>query len=91
MLTCTVTVVEDLVVRPSVEWSGGSVGSGEGVMVGDTDTSGVNSTRDITFNPLNTSHGAQYTCEATINVESIGLLVADNSSRDVRVQSKCVK
>ena len=35
-LTCIVTVVEHLTVEPTVQWSGGSVGSGNGVMVGDT-------------------------------------------------------
>ena len=68
ILTCTVTVVEYLTVEPTVEWSGGSVGSGNGVMVGDTTHSGVMSTRTLTFSPLCPSHQGEYFCQATINI-----------------------
>ena len=72
-LTCIVTVVEYLIVEPTVQWSGGSVGSGNGVMVGDTVTthSGVMSMRTLTFSPLCTSHEGDYFCRATINTSLI--------------------
>ena len=70
---CNVTVVEYLTVEPTVQWSGGSVGSGNSVMVGDTTHSGVMSMRALTFSPLRTSHGARYYCEAIINVPMIML------------------
>ena len=87
MLTCTVTVEEHLVVQPTVEWSGGSVGS-ESVSVGDIMRDGATSTRQITFSPLRTSHGGQYMCQADINIPSIGLMRTASSSRDVTVQSE---
>ena len=73
MLTCNVTVVEYLTVKPTVQWSGGSVGSGNGVMVGDTTHSGVMSMRTLTFSPRCTSHRALYTCQADSNIPSIDL------------------
>ena len=87
MLTCTVTVEEHLVVQPTVEWSGGSVGSGS-VSVDDITRDGATSTRQITFSPLHTSHGGQYVCQADIDIPSIGLMRAASSSRDATVQSE---
>ena len=70
-LTCIVTVVEYLIVEPTIQWSGGSVGSGNGVMVGDTTHSGVMSMRTLTFSPLCKLHTRSYTCQATINTTFI--------------------
>ena len=86
-LTCTVTVVENLIVELTVQWIGGSVGSA-GVTESATTVSGVTSTRMLTFSPLLTSHGAQYTCQATINIPSINVAKTGNDSTDVMVQSK---
>ena len=71
VLTCTVTVVDYLTVEPTVQWSGGSVGSGNGVMVGDTTHSGVMSMKTLTFSPLCPSHEGEYICQATINITLI--------------------
>ena len=84
VLTCTVTVEEHLVVQPTVEWSGGSVGS-ESVS---EDEDGATSTHQITFSPLRTAHGGQYVCQADIDTPSIGLMRTASSSRDVTVQSE---
>ena len=73
MLTCIVTVTDYLTVEPTVQWSGGSVGSENGVMVGDTTHSGVMSMRTLTFSPLRTSHTALYICQADINIPPIDL------------------
>ena len=58
-------------VEPTVQWSGGSVGSENGVMVGDTTHSGVMSMKTLTFSPLCTSHQGDYICQATINTTII--------------------
>ena len=87
VLTCTVTVEEHLVVQPTVEWSGGSVGSGS-VSVDDTTRDGATSTRQIAFSPLRTSHRGQYVCQADIDIPSIGLMKTASSSKDVTVQSE---
>ena len=72
VLTCTVRVVEHRISAvPSVEWSGGSVVRGDGVVVGNTTHNGVISKKTLTFNPLHISHGALYTCIA--DIQSINL------------------
>ena len=71
VLTCTVKVVAHLTSVPSVVWSGGSVGTGDGVIEGNTTHNGVTSKKTLTFSPLHTSHGALYTCTATIIDQSI--------------------
>ena len=73
VLTCHVNVTDYLTVEPTVQWSGGSVGSGNGVMVGDTTHSGVMSMKTLTFSLLRTSHTALYICQADINIPSIDL------------------
>ena len=88
MLICNVKVVEYLTVEPTVQWSGGSVGSGNGVMVGDTTQSGVMSMKTLTFNPICTSHRATYSCKATINIPSI-VLKTVTSSRLISVYDMC--
>ena len=88
ILTCTVKVKNLLIVKPTVQWSGGSVDSGNGVMVGDTTHSGVMSMRTLTFSPLCTSHGSLYTCQADINIPSIDLRKTKREGRNVVVESK---
>ena len=85
-LTCTATTVDNLVESAlvTVQWSGGSVGS-DGVTVDNTTNSGVST---LTFNPLLTSHGAKYTCQAMINIPSINVMMTSSGSTNVMVQSK---
>ena len=82
------TVVEHLTVKPTVQWSGGSVGSGNGVMVGDTTHSGVMSMKTLTFSPLRTSHTALYYCEAIINVSMIMLRKTGRKETILQVECK---
>ena len=84
LLTCTVTVVDGLTVQPTGLWSGGSVG-GDGVTESVAVISGNSNVRTLTFSPLLTSHGAQYTCQATINLPFINYTTSN--STDVFVQS----
>ena len=88
VLTCTVTVVEHLTVQPTVQWSGGSVGSGASVTQDETTPNGVTSMRTLTFSPLSTSHGAEYTCQVGISIPSISVTSSGSDSRAVMVQSK---
>ena len=85
-LTCNVTTVENLVASALVivRWSGDSVGS-DGVIEDNTTNSGVST---LTFNPLLTSHGTQYTCQAMINISSINVMVTGSGSTNVMVRSK---
>ena len=88
MLTCTVTVVEQLTVHPTVQWTGGSVNRSASVTESETTHSGVTSSRTLIFSPFSTSHGAEYTCQAQISMPSIDVTSSDSKSRDVMVQSK---
>ena len=91
-LTCRVTVVEGLTVQPDVEWvdSGGSVvTSVNDVTVGSVMRSSNVSTLGLEFSSLHTSHGGQYTCRATINIQLIGVTgLSGNASQNVTFQSK---
>ena len=86
-LICTVTTVDYLVASAvlTVQWSGGSVDESE---VTESNTNGVTSMKTLTFNPLLTSHGAQYTCTAIINIPSINVMVTNSNNTSIMVQSK---
>ena len=85
-LTCIVTVVEYLTVKPTVEWREGRLGIGNGVIVGDTTHSGVMSMKTLTFSPLCPSHHGVHICRATINIPLIKEITA-KAFADVRVNS----
>ena len=74
-LVCQVSVVEGLVVDPDVVWldSNGTTVSGLDITVGEPNIEGSVVTRNLTFSPLHTSHGGNYTCRASISVFSISL------------------
>ena len=85
-LICTVTTVDYLVASAvlTVQWSGGSVGVTESI----TNTNGVTSMKTLSFNPLLTSHGAQYICTVIIDISSINVMVTNSNSTNIMVQSK---
>jgi len=80
-LTCSVSVVEHLVVQPSIVWR-----DGQGREVAGGSGSGL----QLTFDPLRTSNGSHYTCTASVNVSEISLTVSGGDSIDVVVSSKSV-
>ena len=91
VLTCSVRVVEHLIAQTivNIEWSGGSLGSGNGVkehIIKNIDGSYISNTS--LFTPLLPSHGARYTCQAEINISSVNLLKMGSDTRNVIVQSK---
>ena len=89
-LTCIMSVVDHLTAdaTQTIQRSGGSVGLEDGVTESDTSHDGVNSTRTLTFSPLHTSHGAEYSCQTEISIPSISVTKIGNESVDVIVQSK---
>ena len=88
-VTCTATVVENLVVEPTLEWldTDRNIVGGNSITVGPPITTGTNTTLTLTFDPLHTSHGGRYTCRATINITAISIINSSEVS-DVVVQSK---
>ena len=83
-------VTKYLIVTPIVEWinNGSIMTSRNGVKVDKTTHSGVTSMKSLTFSPLCTSHQANYTCKADINISSISLKRTRNETTNVIVQSK---
>ena len=87
-LMCNVTLVEGLVVRPSIKWSGVGVGDSnvtesETVILSDTW-----SERNLTFSPLKTSHGGWYWCTANIFISSDSINLQNTNYKYLIVQSK---
>ena len=65
---CTATFPMGLTNPIAVQWydSNDIVSSGNGITVGKVLMSATNSTSSITFSPLRTAHGGQFSCRATI-------------------------
>ena len=89
VLICSVRVVEHLIAQDivHVEWSGGSLGSLNGV-VESIIHNGSYTCNTLIFNGLFPSHGARYTCQAEINISSVNLLKMASDYRNVVVESK---
>ena len=78
-LLCSMSMIPNLVVQPTIEWlePGGSV------------LSSVNSSSlNITLNPVKTSDAGQYTCQALVAVESVGVNVEGQNITTLTVQSE---
>ena len=87
-LTCFVTTVPHLTssAELSIMWSGGSVDRAT-----ESETiffNGTTAVRNLTFSPLNTSHGAQYDCQAVISISDIFISSTESDRRILVVQSK---
>ena len=68
--------------------SNGMTVSGLDVAVVRTSIEGSVVTRNLTFSPLHTSHGGEYTCRASISVSSISIEnLSNSSSTNITVKS----
>ena len=85
-LICTV----EANVPPTVQWlyssNGTAVTNGNGITVETQRTTNSTTTLTLSFNPLHTSHGGQYTCQSTTDTPSSTV----NATTDVTVQGECV-
>ena len=82
---------EDYVISvPSVEWV--DIGNTDSSITQPSQTNGtVSASRLLTFNPIRTSHGDSYTCQASINISLANISNRSNTdSQDVRVQGKLI-
>ncbi len=73
-LSCTVTVIENLIVNPHIEWmkvGGSTTTNSQNTSVINTVVSGTASTLNVSFNPLLTSHAGQYQCRASVNISDV--------------------
>ena len=85
ILTCNATTIQHLTPNAALtlNWSGRSVG-----------TSGVTEMRKIgigsvlSFNPLRTTHGGNYTCVVAIHIPALNLTKENRTSMEIVVQRK---
>ena len=86
-------MVEGLVVDPDVVWldSNGMTVSGLNITVGGPSIEGSMVTHNLTFSPLHTFHGGEYTCQASISVLNISIVnLSNSSSTHITVQSMLI-
>ena len=77
-LTCGDSYPANLVGAPDVQWL-----HSNGTVLSNTDT--------LTFDPLRTSDGGQYTCTVNISVPQLGIVGLEGMGRtDLTVQSECI-
>ena len=98
-ITCTVEVIDRLIVTPTIVWIKNSVNTS--LVSDDLYTISVPSVLSIIsdtmyslslfFSSLNTSNAGQYTCQATITVNEINVTVSTTNSLDLPLQSKFLK
>ena len=86
-LICTVRVVEDLFSLPEVTWLG-PPGMMESGVVSGPERSGSETNLTLTFDPLQTSHGGDYICNASVTVEEADIEIFTNVTETVIVTSK---
>ena len=91
--TLTCIVIEEVVGLtnlPSLQWqnsSGQEIVNGEGITVGEVQQTDTTAILVLTFDPVRTSHGGQYSCQGTL--ESPPGLLMNTSEQTVTVSSKC--
>ena len=91
-LSCTVGVVEGLIVQPAIVWTKQAVSVDGDTALNNISVGAVrtNNTVTLSFNSINTSDAGQYTCTATVNVSAINITVTNTSMVDIRLQSEWV-
>ena len=90
--SCTVGVVEGLIVQPAIVWTKQAVSVDGDTALNNISVGAVrtNNTVTLSFNSINTSDAGQYTCTATVNVSAINITVTNTSMVDIRLQSEWV-
>ena len=87
-LSCAVTVIEGLVNQPTITW----VNSADTVITDgvlqSVSLSQMGNTVSLTFDPLRTSHGDQYTCRAVLKITAANVNIETTRSFELNVQSK---
>ncbi len=89
-LSCTVTVVENLIVNPHIEWmkvGSSTITNSQNTSVLNTVVSGTVSKLNIFFEPLLTSHAGQYQCRASVNISDVPVIF-NNITTSLYVASK---
>ena len=87
-ITCTVNVVDRLIVNPTIDWRKNSLinSNNDGDTLSVTPTVIGSNAQSLIFSSLNTSDAGQYTCQATITVPNIATTTA-SSNQSIQLQS----
>ena len=95
-ITCTVEVIDRLIVTPTIVWIKDSVNTS--LISDDLNTISVPSVLSnisdtmyflsLFFSSLNTSDAGQYMCQTTITVNEINVIITNSSVQDLPLQSK---
>ena len=88
ILSCTVEVVEGLIVQPAIVWTKLAVDGDTALNSISVGAVRTNNTVTLSFNSINTSDAGQYTCTATVNISAINITVTNNSMVDITLQSE---
>ena len=86
ILTCTVTLEQDLRSPLLIHWTApnGSIIRNETLV--DVTVSRSSNNLSLTFDPLHTSHGGQYSCMASVNVPEANVFLRGQTSLNITVQ-----
>ena len=69
-MTCVVTAESPPTAIEWMDFEGGTIMPGDGITLGTlTVEDNTMSSRSLQFSPLRTSHGGEYTCQATVDSE----------------------
>ena len=93
MLTCTVGVVDRLIVEPDIIWTKEALSDDSSLSDDKSTTISVASVRNgnvlsLSFTSLNTSDAAIYTCTATLDITQINVAMVNDSFTDITLQSE---
>ena len=87
-LDCNVTIAVEAEV--TVEWlTTNEALSDDSITVNDQESYGLTTARILTFDPLQTSHGAVYYCRVTYAIESLNITGDAEENVTVSVNCKC--
>ena len=87
-LTCSVAVVDRLIVSPEIEWMKGSVGIFNGNSNINVDQFLYEDRLFLLFDFLNTSDAAEYMCLATVTISEINVYAIGSSVEVINLQSE---
>ena len=87
ILTCIVTLEQDLRSPLLIQWTApnGSIIGSETLV--DVTVSKSSNSLSLTFDPLHTSHGGQYSCMASVNVPEANVFISGQALHNITVQS----
>ena len=90
-LTCTATeLIDGLTNSPTLQWLNGTGQPFTNGMLGDTISTNTSVTQTLTFSPLLTSDGGEYTCEAMLQSPAVEGGIENSTTEAVTVQSQSI-